>query len=440
MKMSRSGMKQAVAWCAVAAMLAGSLTGCGSSSTNGQLGSGETGFAPSLDTEAEVSLNVSGFMGNFEALDQVINNFNEYYPNVTLTYEQNNGTMLREYLQNNTSNDIFMTDEGNVRYDDWGDQSVGDYCLDLSQEDIDLSAVRDELIEDCKVDGELRRVPLAMNTYGIVVNKTLLEKEGLKIPENYAQFEEVCEALKEKGYTPIQGSSQHVYAELMANMTYNMIGHDIELAAELNDGNAANVDKLRPVFERMNEIVEKGYTDPAVNDTYPEDNYDGAILTFFEGKVPFWVCSAESVSGMKKRESKSEAFSAEPFEYQFMYAPVGDDGCYEYQQPWYGFSVNKDSEHLDYAVEFLRFLMTEDQLNTMANVKGMPSAAKQTEDERYDLIYNPQHVQDTFLNDGTVHVGVTKNWSEVFNSFGAGNCEQEGVDGGIEALRQRLTW
>ena len=27
---------------------------------------------------------------------------------------------------------------------------------------------------------------------------------------------------------------------------------------------------------------------------------------------------------MKKRESKSEAFSAEPFEYQFMYAPAPD--------------------------------------------------------------------------------------------------------------------
>lgn len=436
----RYGIKRGMAWCAAAAMLAGSLTGCGSdsNSANRQLGAQEAAFTPSLDTDAEISLDIAGFMGNFEALDQVVNNFNEYYPNVTITYNQNGPDLLREYLENNAFTDIFMTDETNVRYADWGDQYVGDLCLDLSQEDIDLSAVRDEMIEDCKIDGSLVRVPLAMNTYGIVVNRTLLENEGLKIPENFAQFEEVCEALKDKGYTPIQGSSNHLYAELFDNMTFNMIGHDTELAAELNDGNPQHLDKLRLVFERMDELIERGYTDREVNDTYPPDNYDEAILKFFEGDVPFWVCSAECVSGMKKRESKSEAFSAHPFEYQFMYAPVGDDGSFEYQQPWYGFSVNKDSDNLDYAVEFIRFLTTEDQLNTMANVKGMPSVAKQSEDERYDAIYNPQHVQESFLNDGTVHVGVTKNWNDIFNMFGSGQCD--GVDGGMQAMTERLTW
>ena len=37
------------------------------------------------------------------------------------------------------------------------------------------------------------------------------------------------------------------------------------------------------------------------------------------------------VSGMKKRESKSETFSANPFEYEFLYAPLGDKGAYAYQ-------------------------------------------------------------------------------------------------------------
>ena len=65
------------------------------------------------------------------------------------------------------------------------------------------------------------------------------------------------------------------------------------------------------------------------------------------------------VSGMKKRESKSETFSANPFEYEFLYAPLGDKGAYAYQQPWYGFSVNKDSEEKEIAVEFLHFMMQE---------------------------------------------------------------------------------
>lgn len=59
-------------------------------------------------------------------------------------------------------------------------------------------------------------------------------------------------------------------------------------------------------------------------------NYDGSIMAFFEGDVPFYVCNAECVSGMKKRESKSETFHAAPFEYEFLYAPLGDSGAYAY--------------------------------------------------------------------------------------------------------------
>ena len=43
------------------------------------------------------------------------------------------------------------------------------------------------------------------------------------------------------------------------------------------------------VFDRLKELTDKGYIDVSVNADYPSDNYDGAILKFFEGDVPFWV-------------------------------------------------------------------------------------------------------------------------------------------------------
>ena len=89
------------------------------------------------------------------------------------------------------------------------------------------------------------------------------------------------------------------------------------------------------------------------------------------------------VSGMKKRESKSETFSANPFEYEFLYAPLGDKGAYAYQQPWYGFSVNKDSEEKEIAVEFLRFMMQEKEIDEMASIKGLPSVAENGTGEWY---------------------------------------------------------
>ena len=359
-------------------------------------------FAPQLDTEAAVNLEVSGFLGNFEALDQVVYAFNEYYPNVTVTYEQNSGAKLAEYLRNNPYVDIVMTDDTNLRYADWTDYYVLDQVADLSAENIDLSAVQEDLLPICTFDGKLVRLPIGLNLSGMVVNKTLLEKEGLSVPTNWQEFLDVCAALKEKGYTPIQGAQTMVYSDLIYNMGMDEFGTDSAKIDALNKGDAAAVDSAETAYDRLETLLELGYTDPAVNAEYPDDNYDGAILKFFEGDVPFWICNSEKYSGMKKRESKSETYSASPFEYQFMYVPIGDDGVYEFVEPWCGFSINKNSDSYDYAVEFLRFLAQEDQLNTIASVKGVPSVAKNSTDERYAAVRDPSNVAKRFVNDGTL--------------------------------------
>lgn len=126
------------------------------------------------------------------------------------------------------------------------------------------------------------------------------------------------------------------------------------------------------------------------------------------------------VSGMKKRESKSETFSANPFEYEFLYAPLGDKGAYAYQQPWYGFSVNKDSEEKEIAVEFLRFMMQEKEIDEMASIKGLPSMAENGTDERYAGLRDAKNIEASFINDGSVPDSIRAALEQVCNDFGAG--------------------
>ena len=90
------------------------LTACSSQKTpdvqpapgSGTAAGGE--FVPQLDTDAAVDLDAAVFFGNFEAFDQVINHFNEYYPHVTITYEQVSNSDP-QFLADNPSIDIFMT-------------------------------------------------------------------------------------------------------------------------------------------------------------------------------------------------------------------------------------------------------------------------------------------------------------------------------------------
>lgn len=123
---------------------------------------------------------------------------------------------------------------------------------------------------------------------------------------------------------------------------------------------------------------------------------------------------------MKKRESKSETFTVKPFEYEYLYAPVGDEGAYAYTEPWYGFSVNKDSKDKDIAVEFMRFLTTADRLTSMASIKGMPASTTTGTDDRYTAMKHQKKLASSFSNDGSVSGNIWAAFMEVCRNLGAG--------------------
>ena len=410
-------MKKKLAVCAMLALTTFCLASC-AEKNEGTTAS--EGFEPKLDTKTEETIDIAGFMGNFESLDQVINEFNEIYPNVTFSYDHNAPYMLAEYLENNQNIDIFMTDDQNLTQPDLKDNYVADHCLDLSGTSIDLSGLRTEAVKASTIDGQVLTMPIMQNTFGLVVNKTLLKEEGLEVPETYPQFLETLAKLKKSGYIPLQGSEKHLYAELVMNMAMNLLGNDPELLENCKQGDGQAVRALVPVFERLQEIVDQGYTDYKTNCTYPEDNYDGSIMTFFEGKVPFYVCNAECVSGMKKRESKSEAFTEHPFEYEFLYAPIGEEGAYAYTQPWYGFAISKDSDSKEMSEEFLRFMAQSDKLQEMAQTKGLPTVAADRTTELYQGLQDADNIVSTYVNDGSLPSGIRDILTSVCNDFGAG--------------------
>lgn len=429
----RAGAVRRLLCVCIASLTAISLTGCGTQERgNTQKTSTDPKFTPSLDTEVSTSIEIAGFMANFEALDQVVNDFNKYYPNVTVTYEQNDANSLPDYLTNNGYIDVFMTNAANVSPDGDDSNSVLDLCLDLAGEDMDVSAIDPKLIESCTVEGKLVRIPLAKMMCGMVVNKSLLQKEGLELPETYSEFLDVCDKLKQKGYTPIQSSKYHACSDLILPMALGVLANDSALISKVQSGDPSYAESLRPVYEKLDTLISKGYMSDKVNETYPDDNYDGAILAFFDGDVPFWIANTESVSGMKKRESKSEHFSAEPFDYEFVNVPLGDVGVYDYEEPWYGFSVNKNGDNVDYAVEFMRFLSREEELNKLAEVKGMPSVTIDNNDVRFNDALYPDKCEGRYVADGLLS-DVNGLICDTANKMGYGEITT--VDEAIEMLR-----
>ena len=158
-----------------------------------------------------------------------------------------------------------------------------------------------------------------------------------------------------------------------------------EALAFANDLDPAAGEYMRPALEAVKQLIENGCID-LVECEKIEDNYSKVILRFFEGDVPMMICTGDTVSGTKKRESQSDAFNNAPFEYCFLPIPMTDDGGYFIDSPSLEFSVNKNSEHLDITNEFMRFLITDKSLNEMASVKRLVTP---TTDLSFDSVYAP---------------------------------------------------
>lgn len=386
-------------------------------------------FSPQLNTDEKLTLNILGYFGNFEALDAVTNDFNKYYPNISFNYQQVSGNNLVAFLDSNFQTDIFMTSSDTI-----SSTNLIDYCLDLSTVNLNLNDVDQTMLTTSYKGNFLHSLPIGQNIYGIITNVTLLKKEGLDIPKNYDKFINTLNTLKTKGYVPLQSSSTKIYPELTINMMVNTIQEDNELYNDLINGNLKSYSKIENIFNIVSNIQNNEYSLDEVNNLYPFDNYDDAILRFFEGNVPFWVCNSEKVSGMKKRETKSETFKANPFEYTYIYAPLGDKGSYVYHEPWYGLGISKRSPSIEYAKEFMRFYATKDELNKMASTKGVPSIAKEKyNSDIYKYIDNPKAIETNCIYDGKVTQKDFDAWYTCINSFATKKLSKE------EAIKSFIT-
>ena len=349
------------------------------------------GFKPALDTETSCSITVAGSYDNFEALEMEFDRFNEFYPNVQLSYVKldDYSNVLGTALDGSNRPNIFFSFSwmnGNEKYD-----PVFAHMEDLSAPDLglDLDCIRPRLISR-DAEGHVLMVPIFTRTYGMLVNNDLFEKEGITVPTTWTELMAVCEEFRSKGCAcPMMGYSLNPSSSFMNTVAYPLfvaeLAEDPEALALANEPDPAAGEYMRPALETVEQLISNGCIDLKECDKI-EDNYSQVILRFFEGDVPMMICTGDTVSGTRKRESQSEAFINAPFDYSFYPLPTTDEGGYFIDSPSLEFSVNKTCDDLDMTNEFMRFLITNETLNEMASVKRLVTP---TTDLSFDSVYAP---------------------------------------------------
>ena len=329
----------------------------------------DAGFTPKLDPQTKCTVNVVGHYENFEALEAEFNRFSAFYPNVEMNYVylDDYKNIIFTALTSSEAPDIFFT------YPSWTDQNyeaaenLADPALG-----IDLSCIRSSLLYK-DAAGNVPTVPIYTTTYGMLVNEGIFEKEKIAIPQTYDELLSACEALKKAGYaSPVMAYNQG--SDMLFPLFYpyfcaQILGNEKALQ-ELNAMAEGAGEYMRSALELAADFMSRGYVD-LESCSQLKNNYEAVILRFFEGDVPMMMASGNTVSGTEKREKKSEAFTASPFRYSFHPVPSTGEGGYFLNIISIGFAVNKNSKNLDMANEFMRFLVTTEEMNQMAQAKRM---------------------------------------------------------------------
>ncbi len=177
-----------------------------------------------------------------------------------------------------------------------------DKLMDLSELD-SAKNLRDVVKAANVVDGKLVAIPQEVVAYGLFVNKDMFDQYQLELPETPEDFLECCRVLKENGVeTPIGANrwwlETFVLAQAYADL-YNGGNTEAEIAA-LNSGEKKYSEYMRPGFEFLKELIDRGYID--AEKAYVSEAIEGEGTDFLEQKTPivmaYWsAANAETAYG-----------------------------------------------------------------------------------------------------------------------------------------------
>ena len=359
-----------------------------SSEVSSKQESTQKSFAPSLDTTAKYSISVAGSYDNFEALEAEFDKFNAYYPNVELSYTKidDYNNLISTALSSDNAPDIFFAQDFMLESSNY--DALFEHAEDLSDPalHIDLSCVRPSLLSKDKT-GACPMAPIFSTTSGVLVNEDLFKKEGVSVPTTYKELLAACDAFNKAGYpTPILCYNvASSYGNLIGELMYADASKNPEMVKKLNTLDPSAGEYMKPVLEKVDDMMKQGCInlDACKN---LKDGYNALILRFFEGDIPMALCSADTASGTAKRERQSDAFTAHPFSYALHPLTLTDEGASLIDKSSVQFAVNKNSKSLDMANEFMRFLMSPQELNDIARAKHLITV---TPDLAYDGLYAP---------------------------------------------------
>lgn len=383
--------KKFLTWSGIALALSLAVVGCGNTgNSNSPTNSGASGGGTSNSASNTANTGSSGptvtlqfehWRGEDVAtFKKIIAQFEQKYPNVkvdqTVVPSNKYAAQVQTTLSGSHGADIFASFPGsefNTLY------QKGVY-LDLSNQSW-LSRFSPSLITPGQMNGKQYAVPWQLVYNDPIYNVDMFKKYNLQVPTTWNGFLKVCQTLKDHGIIPMAwvgqiSNSQFINPMLMNNMP------SVDIFDKVDAGSAKLTDSwYTTTLTQIKELYDKGYFQKDPTGTSKQ----GAIALFASGKAAMYDMGSYDMVNAQQLN---------PNLHIGMLAPITtNDGNPKYSGIYtstFMLGINKNSQHVKQAEEFLSFITQPSIAAEYANGTGQFLTEKGISYTSNDLQYLSQ--------------------------------------------------
>lgn len=220
-------------------------------------------------------------------------------------------------------------------------------------------------------DGKIYCFPNGgVNSFGIVYNTEVFEKNEIKVPTTFEEFDAACETLKNAGITPLYISMADAWTvnQIMNGEWPNILDANPDALDALNKNEIRwdSLPEFNEMFTRLKGYVEKGY----VNSDLATAKYEMAQKALGTGEAAMmymgdWA-DPEYVKTAPEAEGKIGMFAAPTKDGNSKLAIAGPGGYY----------ISNQCKNVEAAKDFLNFMAEDDNIKLNLETRACTSVWK----------------------------------------------------------------
>ncbi|NLJ68211.1 MAG: extracellular solute-binding protein [Firmicutes bacterium] len=310
-----------------------------------------------------------------DAYNKFIKEFNSKHPDINVEFvayrNTEYNTILATALQAGSGPDIIHL----RAYGGMEPLAKAGYLMPLDGKVPELESFsRDVLLGAInRADGRVYGVPFAVQTVQVLYNKAIFRELGLEEPSTWDEFLQLAAKVKEAGYIPFanggkEGWTLETYFGAVAPTFYG----GSTFFDDVTSGEAAFTDiRFKAAIEKMLELR------PYLPDQYMGVGYTDMQMMFAQEMGAMFLAGIYELGTLAQMNPDLEvgvfvvpAETAEQPKYITMYV----DGSY---------GINAATQHPEAALEFIRFLATEEYgtmfTNTLQQISAVPGVEPENE-------------------------------------------------------------